>query len=146
MLARSTLVCRLACLQRPSIVPPTYCVRYLATKKKQQTKLQTSTKPPACETSQLPARPRNWLTQKVESSPTALKVFLKVTDALGYGSAKQIAGRRAFVFYERLCAVRADEEAAFWQDGELFLLCIEAVEYAQNVEIHYIVVGLNDAH
>jgi cytochrome b pre-mRNA-processing protein 3 len=59
------------------------------------------------------------LTRTVESSPTALRIFLKVTNVLGYGSAKQVAGRRSLVLYEQLCAPRADEEAAFWQDGEL---------------------------
>ena len=36
---------------------------------------------------------------------------------LGYGSPKQVAGRRAFVLYENVCALRPDEENVFWQRG-----------------------------
>ncbi|KAK2467540.1 hypothetical protein APHAL10511_000395 [Amanita phalloides] len=34
---------------------------------------------------------------------------------LGYGSPKQVAGRRAFVLYESVCTVKPDEEKVFWQ-------------------------------
>ena len=45
-------------------------------------------------------------------------VFMRLISLMGYGSAKQYAGRRAFAMYEKLCVPRADEERAFWQDGE----------------------------
>lgn len=32
-----------------------------------------------------------------------------------------MAGRRAFVLYGHVCAVKPDEDRAFWQDGELIL-------------------------
>jgi len=64
-----------------------------------------------------PSPQKNWLTRLVESSPTAMKIFLKYTNALGYGSPKQLAGRRAFVLYEKVCAVKPDEDRGFWQNG-----------------------------
>ncbi|TFY76045.1 hypothetical protein EWM64_g7967 [Hericium alpestre] len=42
-------------------------------------------------------------------------MFMKVFGALGYGSSKQVAARRALAIYENLCAVRAEEEQDFWQ-------------------------------
>lgn len=48
-----------------------------------------------------------------------MKVFMGMVTLLGYNSPKQIAGRRAFAMYDRLCVPKADEEQAFWQDGEL---------------------------
>ena len=44
-------------------------------------------------------------------------VFFRLLSLLGYGSAKQYAGRRAFAMYSKLCVPRADEESAFWKDG-----------------------------
>lgn len=63
-----------------------------------------------------PPHPKSWLTRKVQSSPTAMNVFLSVTNVLGYGSPKQVAGRRSFAIYEQLCA-RADEDHIFWRQG-----------------------------
>jgi hypothetical protein len=63
------------------------------------------------------AREKSWLTRKVESSPSAMKIFLKLTNFLGYGSPKQIAGRRAFALYDQVCAVKPDQDRSFWQDG-----------------------------
>ncbi|CCL98381.1 uncharacterized protein FIBRA_00376 [Fibroporia radiculosa] len=61
-------------------------------------------------------RPTSWLTRKLEDSPAAKSAFLKFATFMGYGSPKQVAGRRAFAMYERLCVVRPDEDKAFWQD------------------------------
>jgi cytochrome b pre-mRNA-processing protein 3 len=68
-----------------------------------------------------PTKSQSWLTRKVKSSPTALKIFLKVAKALGYGSPQQVTARRALALYRELCTVRADEESAFWTTGEFHL-------------------------
>jgi cytochrome b pre-mRNA-processing protein 3 len=47
-----------------------------------------------------------------------MRVFLKLTTLLGYGSPKQMAGRRSFVLYGQVCAVKPDQDRTFWQDGE----------------------------
>ena len=47
----------------------------------------------------------------------AMQVFLKVFGALGYGSSRQIAARRALALYEQLCTGRAEEDSAFWAKG-----------------------------
>lgn len=39
-----------------------------------------------------------------------------MANIMGYGSPKQVAGRRAFAMYEQLCVVRPDEDMAFWQE------------------------------
>lgn len=61
--------------------------------------------------------PKSWLTRKVESSPVAKKWFLTLTSFLGYGSPKQLAGRRSFVLYENIVATAPDQDPAFWQKG-----------------------------
>jgi hypothetical protein len=43
---------------------------------------------------------------------------VKIANAMGYGSPKQVAGRRAFNMYQDLCVRRADEESAFWTTGK----------------------------
>ncbi|KIY54006.1 hypothetical protein FISHEDRAFT_63202 [Fistulina hepatica ATCC 64428] len=58
--------------------------------------------------------PQNWLTRKVLSSPTWRKNFMRLVTLLGYNTPQQVAGRRSFVLYERVCAVRPDDEADFW--------------------------------
>ncbi|KAF5380045.1 hypothetical protein D9615_006153 [Tricholomella constricta] len=60
---------------------------------------------------------KSWLTRKVEDSPTAMKFFLRFTNALGYGSPKQLAGRRAFALYDQVCAVKPDDDHVFWQQS-----------------------------
>ncbi|KAF8903866.1 hypothetical protein CPB84DRAFT_1835768 [Gymnopilus junonius] len=67
-----------------------------------------------------PEQPKSWLTRKVETSPTAKRIFFGFTNLLGYGSDKQVAGRRAQGFYEQLCAVMPDQQLEFWQK-ECFL-------------------------
>jgi cytochrome b pre-mRNA-processing protein 3 len=63
---------------------------------------------------------KSWLTRKVEESPIWRAVFFQFTNLFGYGSPKQLAGRRSFVLYEKICAVKPDEDRAFWQDGVFF--------------------------
>jgi hypothetical protein len=43
---------------------------------------------------------------------------VQVANAMGYGSPRQVAGRRAFNMYQDLCVRRADEESVFWRTGE----------------------------
>ena len=64
----------------------------------------------------------SWLTRKVEESPTWRSFFFRFTNLIVYGSPKQLAGRRAFILYEKICAVKPDEDRAFWQDGEFFFI------------------------
>ncbi|KAH0581730.1 hypothetical protein H2248_011415 [Termitomyces sp. 'cryptogamus'] len=66
---------------------------------------------------QPPARPQSWLTRKVKSSPLAKKLFLNLTNLLGYGSPKQLAARRAFHLYEHVVAVTPDADTHFWQQS-----------------------------
>ena len=53
-----------------------------------------------------------------------MKIFMTYTNALGYGSPKQLAGRRAFVLYEKICAVKPDEDREFWQNRKCPCSCI----------------------
>lgn len=62
-------------------------------------------------------REPSWLTRKLKQSPTAMRAFLKVFGALGYGSSRQIAARRALALYDQLCTGRAEEDSAFWTKG-----------------------------
>ena len=56
----------------------------------------------------------------------ARAAFFKLLNVMGYGSAKQYAGRRTFVMYSNLCVPRADEESAFWREGTcLWLLMLQ---------------------
>lgn len=67
-----------------------------------------------------PSREKSWLTKKVEASPSLKKVFLQAANLMGYGSPKQVAGRRAFAMYEQLCIIRPEEDKTFWQEGACF--------------------------
>ncbi|PPQ94506.1 hypothetical protein CVT25_014160 [Psilocybe cyanescens] len=66
--------------------------------------------PPKPTTPTTPASPspqppkKSWLTRQVESSPTSRKLFYALTNALGYGSTTQVAGRRALLLYRDVCA------------------------------------------
>ena len=82
----------------------------------------SETKPPSSKTLAEPEQQASWLTRKVESSPAAKKAFLGLAKALGYGSAKQLAARRAFVLYEKVAATRPEQDVAFWQNGALSYL------------------------
>ena len=68
---------------------------------------------------------KSWLTRKVEESPMWRALFFQFTNLIGYGSPKQLAGRHSFVLYEKICAVKPDEDRAFWQDGEF--TCITTI-------------------
>ncbi|TBU38556.1 hypothetical protein BD309DRAFT_994376 [Dichomitus squalens] len=77
----------------------------------------TSNPPPAGNLAKdVPPPPQTWLTKRVKESPMARAAFLKLITLMGYGSAKQYAGRRAFAMYTDLCVPRPDEESAFWKD------------------------------
>ncbi|KAH9018118.1 hypothetical protein EDB85DRAFT_2294643 [Lactarius pseudohatsudake] len=65
----------------------------------------------------VPPPEQSWLTRKLKQSPTGMRVFLKVFGALGYGSSRQVAARRALALYEQLCAGRAEEDRDFWAQG-----------------------------
>lgn len=60
---------------------------------------------------------QSWLTRKLKQSPLAMRAFLRVFGALGYGSSRQVAARRALALYEQLCAGRAEEDREFWAKG-----------------------------
>ena len=72
---------------------------------------------------QPPPPPQTWLTKKIKEDPAAKRVFFALLKLLGYGSAKQYAGRRAFAMYSQLCVPRPEEESAFWKNGEPMYLC-----------------------
>jgi hypothetical protein len=90
-----------------------YTTRCMATRPPQKTQLKSLTHMPP---------KRSWLTRKVEESPMWRASFFKLTRLIGYGSPKQLAGRRSFILYDKVCAVKPDEDRAFWQDGELIYL------------------------
>ena len=60
---------------------------------------------------------RSWVVQKIRANPIAFKVVRALSRALGYGSTKQVAGRRTLAMYEQVCAIKASEDRAFWQEG-----------------------------
>ena len=85
------------------------------------------TTPPPPEIPQPPPKPyryekaepkRSWAVQKIRANPTALKIVQALGRAMGYGSTKQVAGRRTLAMYERVCAFKASEDRVFWQEGE----------------------------
>ena len=90
---------------------PYYTSRCIATNLPQKTQPKPSIHEPK----------KSWLTRKVEESPMWRALFFQITNLVGYGSPKQLAGRRSFLLYENICAVKPDEDRAFWQDGEFYL-------------------------
>ena len=96
--------------------------RYITTKPPQPQPKPSSSSTKNHDEQQQQQQPENlktsWLTRKVEESPIWRSLFFRFTNLVGYGSPKQLAGRRAFVLYERICAVKPDEDRVFWQDGE----------------------------
>ena len=62
---------------------------------------------------------RSWAVQKIRANPVALKIVRALGRAMGYGSSKQVAGRRTLAMYEQVCAIKASEDRVFWQ-GEHF--------------------------
>lgn len=89
-----------------------YTKRYIATKNAPKTQPKLP--------SHLPPK-KSWLTHKVEQSPTWRALFFQITNLAGYGSPKQMAGRHSFVLYDKICAVKPDEDRVFWQDGEFYI-------------------------
>ncbi|KAH9916713.1 uncharacterized protein BXZ73DRAFT_80965, partial [Epithele typhae] len=71
-------------------------------------------------TPEVASPPETWLTRYIRNNPGAQEVFFRVLGLMGYGSAKQYAGRRAFIMYRDLCIPRADDEQAFWKDEMSF--------------------------
>ena len=93
----------------PSL-PSYYAIRCMTTNSPPKTQLKSSNH----------VSPKtSWLTRKVEESPMWRALFFQFTNVIGYGSPKQMAGRRAFILYDKICAVKPDEDRAFWQNGEL---------------------------
>jgi cytochrome b pre-mRNA-processing protein 3 len=55
--------------------------------------------------------------QRIRANPVAFKIVRALSRALGYGSTKQVAGRRTLAMYEQVCAIKASEDRVFWQEG-----------------------------
>ena len=104
MVARGLLLRQLRHANRLSVSLPSRCyakkVESTPQSPAQTKKVQPSPQPPA-----QPEAQTSWLTRKVKSSPLAKKLFLQVTNLLGYGSPKQVAAGRAFALYEHIVAV-----------------------------------------
>ena len=114
MLSRTRIQRSVRAPRSPFRIPsslPTSSLRSLSTSQKPA---EVPKAPTAAE--KLNTKP-GWLTQKVESSPAAKRVFLAVAKTLGYGSPKQVAGTQAFALYERICAVMPDQDRDFWRNG-----------------------------
>ncbi|KAF9233219.1 hypothetical protein BU15DRAFT_54185 [Melanogaster broomeanus] len=94
--------------------------RYPRKSIRQPTRLLSTSVPPPKQAAVPAARPsvqeQSWLTQRVKSNPVLYAIFLGAARALGYGSPKQFANRRALHMYNTLCATRADQEADFWKN------------------------------
>lgn len=58
---------------------------------------------------------RSWVVQKIRANPVALNIVRALGRAMGYGSTKQVAGRRTLAMYEQVCAIKASEDRVFWQ-------------------------------
>jgi len=108
MVARSILLRALRGQKIPLRVPSSHS---------RSIKTKATNKTPSVPPASTPGGKKSWLTHKVETSPAARRVFVGLTNLLGYGSPKQVAGRRALFFYERVCAVKPDEASQFWQNG-----------------------------
>lgn len=114
MLSRTRVPRGFRASKSPFLIPsstPASSLRSMSTYQKQN---EVPKVPTAAE--KLRTKP-GWLTQRVENSPAAKRVFLAVAKALGYGSPKQVAGMQAFAFYERICAVMPDQDRDFWRNG-----------------------------
>jgi len=143
MLPRAVLLRRLKASSASACLPASLARRPLAlTSVRYVANSTTSTTTPGSSTPQgekgegkegekVVEKEKSWLTRKVEASPTARAAFLAVAKALGYGSPRQLAGRRAFVLYENICAVKPDHDLEFWQKREWscsFLLVKQRVD------------------
>ncbi|KAL0956231.1 hypothetical protein HGRIS_002387 [Hohenbuehelia grisea] len=105
---------------RRSLQRPTCSLRYVASAPQPSSSSPGEPSKPKSSSPRTPevqqTRQKTWLTRQIESSPAALAVFRAVAKSLGYGSPQQVMGRRAFVLYEEVCAIRADKDQAFWKD------------------------------
>lgn len=115
MVARSILARR---LRHASLYPSPRRLASSAAQLKAKPSPKLQPVPPPEPHAQPSAPQRSWLTQKIRETPAARNFLLGLAGMLGYNSPKQLAGRRAFAMYEQLCVPRADEERAFWQNGE----------------------------
>lgn len=111
-MASSVLVRSLRNPTSPRILSYYYTTRCITS----TTKLPQKTQQPKPSNHDTPKK--SWLTRKVEDSPMWRAMFFQITNLVGYGSPKQLAGRRSFLLYENICAVKPDEDRTFWQDGE----------------------------
>ncbi|RDX42286.1 hypothetical protein OH76DRAFT_1363054 [Lentinus brumalis] len=109
MLARRL---RLSGLTTVSPHPAHALVRSLATHSAPENR---DTPPHFAQQNQPPPPPQTWLARQIKQSPVAKQAFFRLLNLLGYGSAKQYAGRRAFAMYTNLCIPRPDEESHFWK-------------------------------
>lgn len=106
------------------------CAHRVASRAQQFRRLATAPPPP--ETPQPnPSKPyryekaeqeRSPVVQKIRANPIAFKIVQALGRVMGYGSTKQVAGRRTLAMYEQVCAVKASEDRVFWEEGEHFLL------------------------
>ncbi|KAF9647297.1 hypothetical protein BDM02DRAFT_3117313 [Thelephora ganbajun] len=60
---------------------------------------------------------RSWVVQKIRANPFTFKIVRALVRVMGYGSTKQVAGRRTLAMYEQVCAVKASEDRIFWQEA-----------------------------
>ncbi|KAI8976328.1 hypothetical protein BD414DRAFT_496587 [Trametes punicea] len=100
---------------RPSPAPlsrPTRHARSLTSQQPSQQQQQQ----PSPRQEQPPPPHQTWLTRTIQQSPVAKKAFLTLAGLLGYGTAKQYAGRRAYNIYSDFCITRPDDEATFWKE------------------------------
>ncbi|KAI5890379.1 uncharacterized protein SCHCODRAFT_02546960 [Schizophyllum commune H4-8] len=63
-----------------------------------------------------PDRPPTPLAVYLQQHPRAKQYFLKLQSILGFQRSKPMAGRRGLMLYERVCAVKPDDEAKFWKE------------------------------
>ncbi|KAM5541907.1 hypothetical protein V8D89_004636 [Ganoderma adspersum] len=113
MVARSVLAHR---LRLSAALPYARHARALTTQQHQPPPASTQNPRPEPLPKNVPPPPQTWLTKRVKESPMARAAFVKLITLMGYGSAKQYAGRRAFAMYSNLCVPRSDDERVFWNE------------------------------
>ncbi|TRM69232.1 hypothetical protein BD626DRAFT_447010 [Schizophyllum amplum] len=62
-----------------------------------------------------PDRPPTPLAVYLQQHPRAKQFFLSFQNMMGFQRSKPLAGRRGLMLYERVCAVKPDDEARFWK-------------------------------
>ena len=111
MAARSLLSRRIGTAASHVRLPARQHIRFLVSAPPSKHPESVDTPPNAA------GKTQSWLTHRVKANPILYAVFLGFARALGYGSPKQLANRRALYMYNTLCATQADEEADFWRKG-----------------------------